>query len=160
MPRRNPGPRLKWLNKRKCWFVQWFEHGRERLRSTGTADSEEAQVALAEFIRKRTTGHGPRDPNDVLVTDLLVEYADQRAPHLQAPERIGYALEPLATFFEGKVVGAVNEDTCEAYRRWRQRSNSTVRRELVVLRSAINRATLTRPVKVYLPAESAPATVG
>jgi integrase len=160
MPRRNPGPRLRYLKKRGAFYIVWFEHRRECLRSTGTEDRQAAEAVLAEFLRNRASPHGPRDPNEALVTDVLITYAEQRAPHVEAGVRIGFAIDPLATYFEGKMVGEINESTCEKYRQWRARSNSTVRRELGVLRSAVNRAVetgiLTRPVKVYLPPESAP----
>jgi hypothetical protein len=44
MPRPNTGPRLKWIEKRQAWYVVWYEAGRERLRSTGTADGGEAEA--------------------------------------------------------------------------------------------------------------------
>jgi integrase len=162
MPRRNPGPRLRYLKKRDSWYIVWYERGRECLRGTGTRDRQEAEIALAKFLRSRVSPHGPRDPNEVLVTDILATYAEHRAPHVEAGVRIGYAIDPLSRYFEGMTVGQIHESTCEEYRQRRDCSNSTVRRELTVLRSAINRSVetgvLTRPVKVYLPAESAPRT--
>ena len=46
MPRRNQGPRLRWLDKRKCFYITWTEHGRSHERSTGTADREQAEICL------------------------------------------------------------------------------------------------------------------
>ena len=62
MPRRNQGPRLRWLDKRECFYIVWTERGRSRERSTGTADREQAQIALAEFLQQRDRRAGPRDP--------------------------------------------------------------------------------------------------
>jgi integrase len=91
------------------------------------------------------------------VTDLLTTYAEQRPS-----ARVGYALMALTDTFEGKTAGHINEALCEKYRQDRGCSNSTVRRELGVLRAAIQRAietgVLTRPVKIYLPADSAART--
>jgi hypothetical protein len=36
MSRRNEGPRLRWLEKRNCYYITWTERGRSRERSTGT----------------------------------------------------------------------------------------------------------------------------
>jgi hypothetical protein len=69
MPRRNPGPRLRFLTKRGYFYITWTEQGRSRERSTGTADSRQAQIALAEFLHVRTRSAGRRDPDEVLVTD-------------------------------------------------------------------------------------------
>jgi integrase len=155
MPRRNAGPRLRFLKKRKSWYIVWFDHGRECLRGTGTRDRQEAEIALAEFLRATTSAHGPRDPNEVLVTDILALYAEQRPS-----PRVGYAIMALTDALEGKTVGQVNEALCKKYGQERHRSNSTVRRELGVLRAAIIMAAetgvITRSVKTYLPTESAP----
>jgi hypothetical protein len=47
MPRRNPGPRLRYLKKRGSWYIVWYDRGRECLRGTGTRDRQEAEIALA-----------------------------------------------------------------------------------------------------------------
>jgi hypothetical protein len=51
MARRNQGPRLRWLDKRKRFYVTWTERGRSREFSTGTADREEAEAAFAAWMR-------------------------------------------------------------------------------------------------------------
>jgi hypothetical protein len=155
MPRRNQGPRLRWLDKRECFYIVWTERGRSRERSTGTADRAEAQIALAEFLQKRDRRSGPRDPAAILVTDVLNEYAQQRGPKIASPERIGYAVLALTDFFEGNSVADVTPQTCGRYVAKRGRSPGTARRELGVLRAAINYAhksgRITRPVAVELP---------
>lgn len=160
MPRRNPGPHLRWVKRARCYYIVWYEAGRDRQRSTRTASREAAEVLLSEFLLSRAGRHRPRDPHEVEVNAVLLDYMEQRAPHLGATERVRYASVPLSAFFEGKTVGDITEATCAAFREWRGRSHSTVRRDLGVLRAAIARAvetgTLTRPVKVYLPAESKP----
>ena len=100
----------------------WTDAGRSRERSTGTADRREAEIALAEFIRERTRNDGPRDPGEVLVTDVLADYAEERAPETAAPWRIAYADRGLADFWEGRTVANVSRETCIAYARARGRS--------------------------------------
>jgi hypothetical protein len=64
----------------------------------GTSDRGEAESALSGFLRERQRRAGPRDPNEVLVTDVLADYADERGGRTMAPERIAYAIAPLAEF--------------------------------------------------------------
>ncbi len=155
MPRRNNGPRLRYLEKRQCFYIVWTENGRSREQSTGTADRSKAEVALATFLRLRSQTNGPRDPTEMLVTDLLTNYAEQRGPKVVAAIRIACAIFPLTEFFEGKAATDVTPQTCGAYARWRERSVGTVRRELGVLRAALNYAhehgVITRSVPVELP---------
>jgi len=154
MPRRNKGAHLHWLEKRACWYIVWTERGRSRQRSTGTADREAAQVALAQFIQQRTPRSGARDPAEILVTDILTDYSTERGPKVVAPDRIAYAVLALADFFEGYTVAEVPQLSVR-YMEERRRSAGTVRRELGVLRAAINYAhragRITRVVAVELP---------
>src|SRR4051812_17496767 len=160
MPRRNNGPRLRFLAKRESYYICWTERGRSRERSTGTGDRSQAEIALAEFIRGRVRRSGPRDPAEVLVTDLLAEYAEERARATAAPWRIAYAIAGLADFWEGRSAADITEETCGAYGRVRGRAPGTVRRELGVLRAAVNHAhrkgRLTRIVAVDLPEGAEP----
>ena len=51
-PAPNRGPYLKFLKHRGAFYIHWSESGRTRQRSTGTADSGEAEAALAELHPK------------------------------------------------------------------------------------------------------------
>jgi hypothetical protein len=174
MPRRNSGPRLRWLAKRKCFYITWTDHGRSRERSTCTADREQAQIIFAEWLQRRACRKGPSDPASILVTDVLSEYAEQRGPKIAAPARIAYAVLALTDFFEGNSVSDVTPQTCGRYveercrstvqNNKRGRSVGTARRELGVLRAAINYAfrngRITRPVALIYPIDLNRATVG
>jgi integrase len=155
MPRRNSGPRLRYLEKRRCFYIVWTERGRSRERSTRTADRQQAEIAFAEFLRIRTRTAGPRDPAEVLVTDILSDYAQEHAPETAAPWRIAYAVEGLTSFWEGQTVAEVTKESCRRYATVRDRAPGTTRRELGVLRAAINHShregRLTRTVAVHLP---------
>ena len=155
MPRRNNGARLRFLEKRGCFYIVWTERGRSRERSTGTSDRREAEVALADFLRSQPINAGPRDPAAVGVTDVLADYALDRGERMMDAARLGYAIEALTRFWIGRSVQDVTKRTCEAYGRHRGKASGTVRRELTVLRAAINHAhqdgRLTRTVAVELP---------
>ena len=154
MARRNQGPKLRWLAKRSCYYITWTEGGRSRQRSTGQADREQAEIAFGEWLQGRGRHVGPCDPAAFLVTEALTEYAEAKS-HAEAADRIGYAILPLTDFWQGKSLSEVTPRACRQYAEWRDRAAGTVRRELGVLRSAINlaaeNARITRAVSVKLP---------
>lgn len=160
MARRNQGPRLKWLAKRKSYYIVWTENGRSRECSTGSADREQAEIAFAEWLQLRGRRDGPRDPSQILVTDVLASYLRDREAKVAAPDRIAYAVLALTDFFEGNTIAEVTPQTCERYVEKRGKADGTTRRELGVLRAAINRAhrsgEITRPVAVELPERPEP----
>jgi integrase len=155
MPRRNSGARLRYLEKRQCFYIVWTENGRSRERSTGTADRQLAETALADFLHIRHRDTGPRDPAEILVTDVLADYTEEHAPRTETPWRIAAAVKAMVPFWQGKVVLNITRETCRSYVTARNRSSGTARRELGVLRAAINHAhrcgRLTRVVAVELP---------
>lgn len=169
MPRRNQGPRLRWLAKRKCFYITWTEYGRSRERSTGSADREQAEIVFGEWLQRRGHRKGPSDPAAILVTDVLNEYTEQRGPKVSSPARIAYAVLALTDFFEGNCVADITPQTCGRFVEERcqsvikesgeieklGRSVGTARRELGVLRAATNHAhkngRITHPVAVELP---------
>lgn len=160
MSRRNHGPKLRFLEKRGTFYIVWSENGRSRERSTGSADRAVAEVALYEFLHQRQRKAGPRDPSEVLITDLLGDYAAERGVVAVAADRIAYALVPLAAHWEGKAVSEITPQSCNGYGLWRGKSAGTIRRELGVLRAAINHAhregRITRVLPVNLPERPEP----
>ncbi|MCD0417290.1 site-specific integrase [Rubrivivax sp. JA1024] len=155
MPRRNSGPRLRFLEKRGCYYIVWSEAGRSRERSTGSADRRIAENALAAFLHVRTRDAGPRDPAEILITDVLADYAEEHGPETASPWRIAAAVKALVPFWQGKTVAQINRESCRSYVAFRKRSAGTARRELGVLRAAVNHAhrsgRLTRVVAFDLP---------
>src|SRR5258705_8634321 len=155
MPRRNSGPRLRFLEKRQCFYIVWTDGGRSRERSTSTSDRRLAEAALAEFLHIRTRSAGPREPTEILVTDALADYAEERGPETAAPWRIAAAVKALGPYWQARTVANVSRETCRAYAASRGRSAGTTRRELGVLRAAINHAhrsgRVTRGIAFALP---------
>lgn len=158
MPRPNSGPRLKWLPKRKAWYIVWYEIGREKLKSTGSADRGQADEALEAHLAGIRTGKrpaGPRDPREFLIADALEIYGNLSLTRAADPVRIGYAIKALLPFWEENVVGDVTPATCQRYARERGKSDATVRRELGVLKAAIGVAHteghLLHRVPVWMP---------
>ena len=158
MPRPNRGAYLEWRADRASYYVYWTEDGRSRRRSAGTADRATAEATLAEFIgerHRRSRPAGPRHPAAFPIAEALNLYAEQHAATTAAPERIAYAIEALLPFWQDSAIGDVTDETCRAYAVARARSAGTVRKELGVLRAAINfafkRGRLTTAPHVLLP---------
>lgn len=155
MPRRNSGARLRFFEKRGCYYIVWTDSGRSRERSTGTADRALAEQTLADFIHANQRSTGPKGPEKILVTDVLDDYAREHGPTTSAPWRIGQAVGHLVAYWQGKPLAHITQNTCRDYTIKRARAAGTTRRELGVLRAAINHAhregRVTRVVNVWLP---------
>ncbi len=140
MARRNQGPKLRWINGRGGWYIAWTEGGRSRKRSTGKVHREEAEAVFGEWLRTRTRKGRSLSPEEVLVSDVLSDYGNERGPKVVAPRVIGCAIEALLSYWTGMTVAEVTPRTCEQYADLRKKSANTVRRELNVLQTSINYA--------------------
>ncbi|WP_236045174.1 MULTISPECIES: tyrosine-type recombinase/integrase [Pseudooceanicola] len=69
---------------------------------------------------------------------VLAIYADEHAPHVASPARIGYAIEALDRIWQNLPVSAIKGETCRRYATQRGCSDGTIRRELGVLQAALN----------------------
>jgi hypothetical protein len=163
MARRNQGPRLHYREDRGAFYITWSADGRSHRCATGTSDSAQAQEFFAKWLvtHGERKAVGPRDPSQVPIAEVLNEYLLGAKP--SAAARAAYAVPPLMDFFGENTVDHVTKSTCKRYAQTRGRSMGTVRRELGVLRAAINVAVeegrLTRKVAVVLP-ERPPAIGG
>ena len=81
-PDGNQGPKLRWFADRGAYYVTWTVGGRSRKCSTGTADSEAAQIFFADWLQLRGKRVGPSDPAETLVTDILFAYATEHGPRV------------------------------------------------------------------------------
>lgn len=139
MPRRNRGARLKWVEKRQVYYIVWFERGRERLRSTGTADGRAAEAGLAAFIREhQRPANGPRRADEVSIAAALDYYGEHKGAYAVDPVRIGQAISALLPFWGERSVAEVDDRLCKEYLGWRGKAIATMRRELTTLRAALN----------------------
>lgn len=157
MPRLGRGPRLDF--RRGCWVIRWTEGGRTRERRTGTTDRGEAERSLEDFLasrRERPTGQ--RRETAYLISDILAEYAEEHGPEIAGAVTLGYNMDRLLDWWEGKKVADVIKANCQAYaghRREMGMSDNTIRRELSVLSAAIGHARendrLREHPKVWMP---------
>lgn len=169
MPRPSSGPKLVRIQRagwtRPVYYVRWYERGNKRLKSTGASGLDEAENFLGQWLSRRGSapGTGPRDPDRFLIADALADYAEERAPHLVRPAEIGYAIDQLLDYWGDLKVSAIRPQTCKRYARDRvakrvhaelqpdgktkrlvttysPASTSTSKRELAILRAAVNHA--------------------
>lgn len=159
MPRPARGPYLEWNPDRGRWYMLYRDGGRTRERSTGSADREEANRQLAEFIldRQRRRSAGPCDPREFPIAEALALYGAEQAPAAADPHRIGYAIAALLPYWGERMAGDITKQTCRGYLRHRDKSIGTMRRELGTLRAAVNYAKgegrITWAPTVHLPAK-------
>lgn len=138
MPRKSKGARL-WERKRKGRESVWVikdEGGFEK--STGTSCLKDAEIQLAQHIAGKARPSGPVTADEITVGEILAVYATEYAHSVADPARIAYAIEALDPFWGDQKVSAVKGATCRRYVSWRDRAPDTMRRELGVLRSALN----------------------
>lgn len=156
MPRPAKGARL-YLRKRQgrqpVYIIR--ETGRPDV-STGSADLREAEKALARHITEAQAAPDRAEPDQLTVAAALAFYGEHHAPHVAAPERIGYAIDALHGFFgDHTTIASVTSAKCRDYIAHRGKAPATVRRELVVLRAALNlcvkEGLLDRAPKILLP---------
>jgi len=160
MPRPSKGARLYWRKPTKTRAGQWVILDGTTERKTGCADRREADQALAEYITAKGTQRHTSTPETFLISEALIVYGEEHAPHAAAPERIGYALKALLDFWGDLPVSAVTTATCRRYVAARNRAAGTTRRELGTLRAALNycaaEGRLTRAPSVSMPDKPAP----
>ena len=155
MPRPSKGARL-YKERNGVWYIR---EGDRRI-TTGTRDRKEADRALARYIAERDKPNGPADSDAVTVAEILTRYAEEHAPTVAAPERIGYAVLALEPHLGALPVSSLGGAVCRRYMKDRGVSPGTVRKELGTLQAALNFAAregyLTAAPKVWLPPKPAP----
>ena len=161
MPRRRTGPRLITRPNKPFYFIRFIDHdGKQKERSTGTAVSAEAEEVLEDFLKERRGVGRPKEHRRILIADVLADYADFKSDEPSAATRIAYAMVHLLDFWDEKTVDHINREMLKKYRQISKRSPSTIRRELSVLRAALNHASAMNRMlpfgKLELPAESQP----
>ena len=123
-------------SRSRYWYITYTDASGKRIReSSGTSDRREAE----EIERRRRSeawaqaklGQSP----DRAVEEVLVEYL-RHLGDSKSGERARYAVKPIYQFFKGQAT--IQPDQIVAYRNWRDRAESTIRKELSTLSSAYN----------------------
>jgi integrase len=152
MPRRAKGPRL-YLDRGERVFVI-RDGARKRRTGCGEGERERAEIALRDYIASKYQPISDHRPDRVLVADVLTYYSREIAPAQKSSATTGYAIDHLLGWWQARALSDVKRSTCAAYvdhrrqqpipqakteaARKRLVSVETARRELTVLRAAIN----------------------
>jgi integrase len=146
MPRQPKRPRL-WKRKARVdkdghhaavWVI--LDGGRQISTGCDGDDVDGAERALAAYLSEKhvqAAGSGPRSTDQIRVVDVLTLYGRDVAPSHRDPRRAAHAMKRLADFFDTKTLADINGPLCRDYAR-SQSTDTTARRDLEVLRSAIN----------------------
>ena len=161
MPQQSKPSRLWRRNPRSPYIIlDTDEHGRRKQVSTGTRDRSEAERHLSRYVAQKERPKGRLTPEQMTVAAALDLYGEHHAPHVKAPERIGYAIEALTPLLGELRLSELNGGTARFYARERNRAPGTIRNELGTLQAAINfcfaEGYLTASVKVKLPPKPVP----
>lgn len=135
MPKRNRGYFLAWRPERGEWEIRWYVRGQRKRHSTGEADRDKAEEYKQEFENRQKRRAVSR-----LIDDVLDDYQNEHAPHVSKPSDIANCVLNLLTFFEDLSVDEVTKGKCQEYAllRKKQVSNATIRKDLEILRAALN----------------------
>ena len=173
MPRENKGPRLE-RNHRGIWEIRWTDDRRSKRLSTRSGDIQEAQQILAGFLaeRDREQTTGPTVALGVLLDQYLADHV--HAGKVTAVSRQEEAIDRLREGFgDDTPVRNIDDQAVARYchlRRtgavaghWkRPAADSTIRRELVAMRAALNLAVRKKRISaddmphIDMPPESDP----
>jgi integrase len=110
-------------------------------RSRGSSPRLSRNGSTRRRRRQHPHGTGPRRAAQSRIADVLAVYAQEHAAgHTAAPERTGYAINALLSWWGERTCDYIKPETCRAYVKARGVAESTAARELVVLRAALNYA--------------------
>lgn len=143
--------KIPWLVLRNgVYYVMWYDavFGQTKRQSLRTGDAAEAQARFAMFLAEG----GDRIQNaagKITVQGALSDYIRERGPQVADPQRIKHAAQHLIAHYGATAIAEVDIPSSRGYAEWRRGhlgkgqeglSDSTIRRELVVLRAAANHA--------------------
>lgn len=174
MPRRAKGPYLWHDDKLGLWYVR---DGQVK-RGTGCRSHERAKAeeALGEYIGQKYTPPTSSSPGKVTIADILAFYSSAIAPGQRSSATTAYAVDNLSRWWKARPLSDIKRSTCQEYvdhrtsqsipqaktekARQKKVSPETARRELTVLRAALNAFHAENPLDalpvVTLPPASVP----
>ncbi|SER59593.1 Phage integrase family protein [Faunimonas pinastri] len=162
-----------------AWVI--LDGGRQISTGCGHEDGRGAERAFQKYLAEKgiqqlKRGLKRRNPEDVLVSEVIARYLTVKSEKVARPHELGQRSVKLLNFWGEKTCDDITSITCDEYVRSRtgkawasSRPDSTgnaprltstagARRELEDLRAAIRLAVddqlLNHPVKVFLPAEN------
>lgn len=144
------------LSEAGTYEIRWSDHGRSRRRATGTRDREQAEKILAHFIILKDRGEldvTPR-PAAMLTSEILQAYRDEHVEtKVASKETADFIITRLKAYFGAMAAQDITPQHIDSYitdRRTgkigKRAKNSTIQRDLTVLRAAMNYAVKKRRI--------------
>src|ERR1700746_1724766 len=146
---------IPWLDIRNgVYYVKWYDAGQTHRLSLGTQDAMEAQARYAQFLAGGSDTFKAK-PRQLTVEGALDDYLREHvADKVVAVRRAREAVSHLKRFFGATPLSEIDIPATRAYAAARRNgtvgggkyrtdkrgADSTIRRELVVLRAAANHA--------------------
>lgn len=126
------------IRGQKNYYICYSEGGRSKRLSTGTDNEQEAQRYYYQFIAGI---NAPAPPDTVYLQNALNEYYSTQGQLTSNPKKIKYRSKKLLEFFNDIPVLQITRSQCLQYAAMRREegvTNSTIRRELGIMKAAIN----------------------
>jgi len=165
MPRPRKPARLYERPDTGEWIIR--DGGKDRRTGfRGQSERASAEAAFGEYLTERGLERPAQKNEEASVIGLVDEYVIWRQDKVASPETMDYNLLALTTFWSDKTVADVTEQNCKAYlthrqgsRKYREISQSTVRKELSMMSSALKHFSdrISKVPKVWLPEETEPS---
>lgn len=171
MPRPAKGARLWYDQNAKLWFIR--DGSIKRSTGCGIEERARAEEQLRVYLEQKYEPPTDNRPSRLLVADVLTFYAREIAPG-QKSQTTSYSIERLLDWWSGRALSDVKRSTCQDYvaartsqpirqatrsKKPKLVSTETARRELTVLRAAINAYHAETPLDA-LPVVTLPESSG
>lgn len=142
MPRPRKAPRL-WFRKDKGGGGQWIilDGSKQTRTSCPLEDTQGAEQRLQEYLAEKYQPTNSLDPRNIPIADALSFYVNHHIPTLANPKNEGYILKALVPFWGELYLSDIARSNSKRYATFRYEQGvkpGTVRRELKLLKSAIN----------------------
>lgn len=136
MPRRRKPARLFQRRDDGAWVI--IDEGKHIRTGYGEGFLRQAEEELSRYlVQKVTRNIKTNDIREISVGQILTLYGEDRIDRVKDPERLKNSIKALAPFWANLTVADVNHERCVQYCRWRNRSDSTMRREMGTLNAAL-----------------------
>ena len=131
MPRSRKPPRLYPDKQRGRWVI--LDAGHWRRTGCAIEDLASAEAKLRDYIAEK---HQPQTGPDPLIADVLNFYATDHVPETKGATNTSYNISNLSKFWGEFRASDITAKRCRTYAR--ERSPGGARRDLEVLRAALN----------------------
>jgi len=136
---------------RGAWYVVWREGGKTKRHSLYTKNRDVAERNYIEYLRQL-------ERKIETVNDVIDAWMMEKS-EMKSMDNVKQRIKPLRDFFGNLFPDQISRSVCRDYRAFRKVSDSTIRKEIGIIRSAINWICPNSKAVFELPPESAPRDI-